>query len=665
MDIMKKWLFGFILMTVAIGAGSGKGWGSDTTRDNSRVEVVPSSNEQFSTGAVSYAQFRIFDKCGANGPCRMLAGKLLYTQQGMDYSDYPYGAAVCMLFIIVNAQHQAVDFWLDVYDQDENLKKQGITPGVGDQIQMMRIGKEHGENPGWASVAFEPPIRITQQPTPANIAGLVGLGDPNAVSTGALFPVTGLLKTRSEPLLHALSGGSRSNASSVTGPESEKCEALWPPCETCELNALQTAWACADFSDCAESEDIWDCLDAFGDDGVACMEAIDRACYALGSSCDLAWDACTEPGTCEKSTYEAWKCEFQLLLETPACALASECLYSEDLYGCVEETLGEDSECEHQLSLGCYQKGTPGHEFWTHCSADHYACSQSHITSCLNWALEQPSCTAADKQRIQACLETMDLYSEACWRQDTGISEACWETLQTRSDCRLDSCDDVILPTVTTTAVSSIGPASASGGGMVSSEGGRPVTTRGVCWSISPNPTTKDAKTSDGTGTGAFTSSITGLNPNTVYHLRAYAANSAGTSYGNEVSFTTTGSDFPTACIKVNGSSGPVVVSSGAPLSITVSVAAGLSEGRNADWWIGVITPFASPYNVFTYAYPAGWIPDINLCFQAPIFNLSSYEIFNAALPVGNYTFFFALDHPDDLPSGPWLGLSLVEATVE
>ena len=235
--------------------------------------------------------------------------------------------------------------------------------------------------------------------------------------------------------------GSDGDSHSLTGPESAKCDELWPPCAECELNALQSAAACAGMTSCAESEDIWECLDPFGEQGIACMEAIDRACYTLGSACDLAWDACTEPGTCEKATYQTWKCEFQLLLQTPVCAAASECLYSEDIYACVEDTFGEDSECEHQLSLGCYQKGTVGSAWWQTCKAAHYACSQANITSCLNWALTQPSCTASDHQRIQACLGTMDLYSEACWQQDTGISDACWETMQTRPDCHLDSCD--------------------------------------------------------------------------------------------------------------------------------------------------------------------------------------------------------------------------------
>ena len=92
---------------------------------------------------------------------------------------------------------------------------------------------------------------------------------------------------------------------------------------------------------------------------------------------------------------------------------------------------------------------------------------------------------------------------------------------------------------ITTTEVTQITTNSSLSGGTITSDGGSPVTDRGVCWSTSQNPTTNDAKTSDGTGSGSFPSSLTGLLPNTTYYVRAYAINSAQTSYGNTLSFTT------------------------------------------------------------------------------------------------------------------------------
>ena len=94
-------------------------------------------------------------------------------------------------------------------------------------------------------------------------------------------------------------------------------------------------------------------------------------------------------------------------------------------------------------------------------------------------------------------------------------------------------------PTVTTTAVTGITTTTSVSGGNVTSDGGASVTVRGVCWGTSVNPTTANSYTTDGSGTGIYTSSITGLSPNTSYHVRAYATNSVNTSYGADVAFTT------------------------------------------------------------------------------------------------------------------------------
>lgn len=91
--------------------------------------------------------------------------------------------------------------------------------------------------------------------------------------------------------------------------------------------------------------------------------------------------------------------------------------------------------------------------------------------------------------------------------------------------------------TVTTTSASSITTTTASSGGTVTTDGGASVTSRGVCYATSANPTSPC--TSDGSGTGSYTSSLTGLSPGTLYHYRAFATNSVGTSYGSDLTFTT------------------------------------------------------------------------------------------------------------------------------
>ncbi|MBR6064099.1 MAG: T9SS type A sorting domain-containing protein [Bacteroidales bacterium] len=94
------------------------------------------------------------------------------------------------------------------------------------------------------------------------------------------------------------------------------------------------------------------------------------------------------------------------------------------------------------------------------------------------------------------------------------------------------------LPIVTTNTITSITTNSATCGGDVTSNGASSVTACGVCWSTSQNPTVSESYTTDGSGTGSFTSNITGLTTGTTYYVRAYATNSAGTSYGEQRSFT-------------------------------------------------------------------------------------------------------------------------------
>lgn len=102
-------------------------------------------------------------------------------------------------------------------------------------------------------------------------------------------------------------------------------------------------------------------------------------------------------------------------------------------------------------------------------------------------------------------------------------------------------------PTVYTSNVTNIAQTTALGGGNVVSDGGGPVTARGVCWSILPHPTLADAHTFDGGGLGMFTSNLNGLIPNKQYYIRAYATNTGGTAYGeDEKTFTTAAITLPT-----------------------------------------------------------------------------------------------------------------------
>ena len=127
------------------------------------------------------------------------------------------------------------------------------------------------------------------------------------------------------------------------------------------------------------------------------------------------------------------------------------------------------------------------------------------------------------------------------------------------------------IPTVITDTVTAITQTTATSGGHVISDGGAAVTVRGVCWNTSQNPTISNSYTTDGSGTGAFVSDITGLTANTLYYIRAYATNANGTAYGNQRSFTTlqnttlatVTTDTVTAITQISATSGGNVTSDG------------------------------------------------------------------------------------------------------
>ena len=139
-------------------------------------------------------------------------------------------------------------------------------------------------------------------------------------------------------------------------------------------------------------------------------------------------------------------------------------------------------------------------------------------------------------------------------------------------------------PTVTTQAVSSITCTTATGNGNITDLGSDNPTAYGVCWGTSLDPTIAGSKTDEGatSSTGAFTSSITGLTQNTLYHVRAYATNTVGTSYGADVSFTTS----TTAVAPTSASASSTTICDGASTDLTYSG----GSGTTFRWLTGSCT---------------------------------------------------------------------------
>jgi len=187
------------------------------------------------------------------------------------------------------------------------------------------------------------------------------------------------------------------------------------------------------------------------------------------------------------------------------------------------------------------------------------------LKSAIGWEINSPYPTDPLFINITSPMEADSLMIDALSPAvDAGIGLGSYTTLDYNGNAR-DGSPDIgaieygaappdfppDLPTVTTSTPVVIYTRLASGGGNVTDDGGGSITSRGICWSTSVNPTTSDSKVTSGTGTGIFSGNIQDIKANTTYHIRAFAINPTGTAYGSDLTFKTPVHSIPVTNNKV------------------------------------------------------------------------------------------------------------------
>ena len=204
-------------------------------------------------------------------------------------------------------------------------------------------------------------------------------------------------------------------------------------------------------------------------------------------------------------------------------------------------------------------------------------------------------------------------------------------------------------PTVTTNTVSNVTATTASCGGNVTSTGGASVTARGVCWSISQNPTVSDSHTTDGSSTGSFTSSITGLTANTIYYVRAYATNSAGTAYGDQRTFTTTAGSEPTVTTNTVSN----VTTTTATCGGNVSNTGGTSVTARGVCWSTSQNPMVSGSHTTNGSGTGSFTSSITGLTANTIYYVRAYATNSVGTSYGEQRSFTTLSNDITVPSAP------------
>jgi len=193
------------------------------------------------------------------------------------------------------------------------------------------------------------------------------------------------------------------------------------------------------------------------------------------------------------------------------------------------------------------------------------------------------------------------------------------------------------IPSVTTNTATLITVNSATSGGNVTSDGGDIVTARGICYATTTNPTIANNILAVGSGTGLFTANLIGLSPGTTYYIRAYATNSDGTAYGNEVSFTTTST----------GSLATITTSIVSNIASTSAISGGIisSDGGSAVIMRGIcystnVNPTFTDSIVQSGTGTGSFNSNINSLISNNTYYVRAFAINSAGIAYGNQQIF-------------------------
>lgn len=100
--------------------------------------------------------------------------------------------------------------------------------------------------------------------------------------------------------------------------------------------------------------------------------------------------------------------------------------------------------------------------------------------------------------------------------------------------------------------------------------------------------------------------------------------------------------EMPLPDVKVNGSDGPVTVTTDTPISVTVSLDPGDHDGQSSDWWVAADSPSGRYY--YDYSISKDWLPGLEVTHQGPLFPLNPIEVLNGTLAEGSYILYFGVD---------------------